>query len=119
MAVLWEYGSEQHDSKEVEEVHRRGKLQRLEEIEDPEAYEKRELVNILMVKCSKTKLEVLKNYEDFYKKNPNGSITKEEYVNSTEVTQWIVKMNTYLNSYRTFWKLKHSSVFLMRITAEL
>ena len=106
-------------AKKLGKFTRRGKLQRLEEIEDPEAYEKRELVNILMVKCSKTKDEVLEDYEDFYKKNPSGSITKEEYVNSTEVTQCIVKMNTYLNSYRTFWKLKHSSVFLMRITAEL
>ena len=77
-------------AKKLRKFNRKGKLQRLEEIEDPEAYEKRELVKILMVKCSKTKEEVMEAYEVFYKKNPNGSITKEEYINSTDVTQCIV-----------------------------
>ena len=81
-------------AKRLRKFNRRGKLQRLEETEDPEAYEKQELVKILMVKCSKTKDEVLEDYEVFYKKNPNGSITKEEYVKSTEVAQHIIYMNT-------------------------
>ena len=82
-------------AKKLRKFNRRGKLQRLVEIEDPEAYEKRELVKILMVKCSKTKDEVLEDYADFYKKNPNGSMTKEEYINFTEADQRIIKMNTY------------------------
>ena len=82
-------------TKKVGKFNRRGKLQRMEGTEDPEGYEKQELVKILMVKCSKTKDEVLEDYADFYKKNPNGSMTKEEYVNFTEADQRIIKMNTY------------------------
>ena len=93
-------------TKKVGKFNRRGKLQRMEGTEDPEGYEKQELVKILMVKCSKTKDEVLNEYDEFFKKNPNGSITKEEYINSTEVDQQyhLLYVNNVLNclSHRIF-----------------
>ena len=61
-------------------------MQRVEQTEDPEAYEKRELVQVLMSKCSKTKDEVLEEYDNFYKQHPAGIISKDEYVNSTAVS---------------------------------
>ena len=72
-------------TRKVRKFTRKGKLQRVEDIEDPEGYEKRELVKILMLKCSKTRDQVLQDYDDFYKQNPEGCITKDEYINSTEV----------------------------------
>ena len=71
----------------IKKFSRRGKLQRVEQTEDPEAYEKRELVKILMSKCNKTKDEILKDYDNFYKQHPAGIISKDEYVNSTEVSR--------------------------------
>eukprot|EP00092_Neocalanus_flemingeri_P072599 GFUD01089418.1.p1 GENE.GFUD01089418.1~~GFUD01089418.1.p1 ORF type:complete len:200 (-),score=72.88 GFUD01089418.1:90-689(-) len=71
-------------TKKAKKFNRRGKLQRVEDIDDPEAYEKRELVKILMYKCSKTQEEVLEEYNNFYKQHSDGLVTKEEYINSTE-----------------------------------
>ena len=77
----------ENTSNKIKKFSRRGKLQRTEQTQDPEAHEKRELVKILMSKCSKTKDEVLEEYENFYKQHPAGIISKDEYVNSTAVSR--------------------------------
>ena len=51
--------------KKGRKFNRRGKLQGMEGTEDPEGYEKQVFVKILMVKCSKTKDEVINEYNEF------------------------------------------------------
>ena len=70
----------------VRKFSRRGKLQRIEDIEDPEVHEKRELVKILMSKCNKTQEDILEEYDIFYQQHPEGQMSKDEYVNSTKVS---------------------------------
>ena len=48
--------------------------------------EKDVLVASLMAKCGKTEEEVLKAYDEFHLKHENGSISKEEYTNTTTVS---------------------------------
>ena len=47
--------------------------------------EKYELIASLMAKSGKTEEEVLNAYDEFYLNHENGSISKEEYINSTIV----------------------------------
>ena len=66
----------------MKKLNRRGKLINKieEEIEDAE---KKAVVDSLMIKCNKSREEVVEAYEDFHLKNPDGFILNEEYIKST------------------------------------
>ena len=67
--------------KKVKKLNRKGKL--INKVDNEEDAEKKALVSSLMIKCDKTKDEVLDAYDDFHLKHKDGFISNEEYINST------------------------------------
>lgn len=47
--------------------------------------EKQQMFEVLMAKCSMSKDEIEKLYEEFYAENPDGFISQEKYVSSIKV----------------------------------
>ena len=65
--------------KKIKKLNRKGKLRnKIDEVEDAE---KKAAVSSLMIKCNKTKEEVLEAYDD-----EDGSIQNEEYISSAPIT---------------------------------
>ena len=50
----------------------------------PEEY-KKEIVSTMMVKCEMTEEEVLQAFDEFYEKNKEGKIGKDEFIGSRKV----------------------------------
>ena len=47
--------------------------------------EKQQMFEVLMAKCSMSKDEIEKLYDEFYAENPDGFISQEKYVSSIKV----------------------------------
>ena len=70
--------------KKIKKLNRKGKLRnKFNEVEDAE---KKAVVSSLMIKCNRTKEEVLEAYDDFHLKHTDGSIQNEEYIRSAPIT---------------------------------
>ena len=70
--------------KKIKKLNRKGKLRnKIDEVEDAE---KKAAVSSLMIKCNKTKEEVLEAYDDFHLQHKDGSIQNEEYISSASIT---------------------------------
>ena len=48
--------------------------------------EKQQMFEVLMAKCSMSKDEIEKLYDDFYAENPDGFISQEKYVSTIKVS---------------------------------
>ena len=68
--------------KKMKKLNRRGKLISKTE-EETEDAEKKAVVDSLMIKCNKSREEVVEAYEDFHQKHPDGFISNDEYIQST------------------------------------
>ena len=67
--------------KKTKKLNRRGKL--INKGEDDEVAEKNAVLSSLMLKCGKTRNEVLVAYEDFHLKYEEGVISNQDYIEST------------------------------------
>ena len=67
--------------KKIKKLNRKGKL--INKVDEEEDAEKKAVVSSLMIKSEKTEKEVLEAYDDFHLKYKDGSISNEEYINST------------------------------------
>ena len=81
---------------------------KINEVEDAE---KKAVVSSLMIKCNKTKEEVLEAYDDFHLKHTDGSIQNEEYISSAPITVCIILLVS-----TTFLLHSISSVSVRQIT---
>ena len=94
--------------KKMKKLNRKGKL--LNKVDDDEDAEKNAVVSSLMVKCDKTKEEVVEAYEEFHLKYQDGSIANEEYIKSTSTKVQIICTRFSLaqsssSCFRTYWQL--------------
>ena len=55
----------------------------INKVDNKEDAEQNAVVSSLMIKSEKAEKEVLEAYDDFHLKHKDGSISNEEYINST------------------------------------
>ena len=78
----------------MKKLNRKGKL--INTVDDEEDAEKNAVVSSLMIKCDKSKEEVVEAYDEFYLKHKDGFILNEEYINSTPTRVRLTKGRGYI-----------------------